>query len=107
MHGREEHDVEDYIARLLGSNELEDLDTWMQIVSSAEFAISTNQLLAAGQLYKLALDYAEQNMSAEVVVNTLLCMSTLYRRQERINEADAAYARAIALFQDTVETGEW
>lgn len=107
MPGREERDVEEYLAKLLGSNELADLDSWMQIISSAEFAASTNHIETAESLLKLALDYAEQRMSAEVVVNSLLCLSTLYRKQERITESETAYARAIALFQDTMPSQDW
>ena len=102
MPGKDEREVEQYLAKLLGSNDLEDLDSWMQIISSAEFASSSNHLAAAESLYKLALDYAEQKMSAEVVINALLCLSNLYRKQERSIEAETAYARAIALFHDTV-----
>lgn len=98
----DESEVEQYLARLLAANDLQELDSWMQIVSSAEFAVSSNHLETAESLYKLALDYAEDRMSAEVVVNALLCLSTLYRRQNRTTEADTAYARAIVLFNDVI-----
>lgn len=107
MPGKEEQEVELYLAKLLGSNDLEDLDSWMQIISSAEFAASSNNLAAAESLYKLALDYAEQCMSAEVTINALLCLSNHYKKQDRTLEAETAYARAIALFHDTVIGQQW
>lgn len=107
MPDREEREVENYIAKLLGANDLEELDSWMQIISSAEFAASTNNFDTAESLYKLALDYAEERMSSEVVINALLCLSNLYRRQERTIESETAYARAIALFHSTVVGDQW
>ncbi len=107
MPGKEEQEVEQYLAKLLGSNDLEELDSWMQIISSAEFAASSNHLAAAESLYKLALDYAEQRMSPEVVINALLCLSNHYKKQDRRLEAETAYARAIALFHDAVIGEQW
>jgi tetratricopeptide (TPR) repeat protein len=107
MLGKDEREVEQYLEKLLDANDLQDLDSWMQIISSAEFASSTNHLETAESLYKLALDYAEQRMSPEVVINALLCLSNLYRKQERTQEAETAYARAIAMFNDRVVGGDW
>jgi hypothetical protein len=84
MPGKEEQEVEQYLAKLLGSNDLEELDSWMQIISSAE-----------------------QRMSPEVVINALLCLSNHYKKQDRRLEAETAYARAIALFHDAVIGEQW
>jgi hypothetical protein len=94
--------VEQYLENLLASNDLEDLDCWMQMVSNAEFAAATKNSPTAESLYKLALQFAEQRMSPEVVINSLLCLNTFYQTQGRMLEAAAAYARAIALFNDLV-----
>lgn len=98
MQNRDEREVEKYLQNLLVQNSLEDLDSWMQIISSAEFAAHTGDSETAEALYKLALDFGEENMSTEVIVNSLLCLTTFYRQQLRNYEAEAAYARAIALF---------
>ncbi len=95
---RNENEVKRYLENLLAANDLEDLDSWMQIISTAEFASSSNDPKTAESLYKLALQFAEQRMSTEVVINALLCLSTLYRNEKRMIEGQTAYARAIALF---------
>ncbi len=107
MLGRDEKDVQQYLEKLLDANDLQDLDSWMQIISSAEFASSANQLETAESLYKLALDYAEQRMSPEVVINALLCLSNLYRKQKRMMESETVYARAIAMFNDLAIVEDW
>lgn len=102
MLNQDEQEVEKYLKNLLAANDLGELDAWMQIISSAEFASSTNDHKAAESLYKLALDFAESKMSTEVIVNALLCLSLCYRKQNRTMEADVTYARAIALFNEMV-----
>jgi hypothetical protein len=94
--------VEQYLENLLASNDLEDLDSWMQIISSSEFAAATKNCATAESLYKSALQFAEQRMSPEVVINSLLCLNTFYQSQGRMLEAEASYARAIALFNELV-----
>ncbi|MBS1956516.1 MAG: hypothetical protein JST89_20175 [Cyanobacteria bacterium SZAS-4] len=107
MLGKDEQDVQQYLEKLLDANDLHDLDSWMQIISSAEFASSANHLETAESLYKLALDYAEQRMSPEVVINALLCLSNLYRKQNRNMESDTAYARAMAMFNNMIPGEDW
>ena len=107
MLGKDERDVQQYLEKLLDANDLQDLDSWMQIISSAEFASSANHLETAESLYKLALDNAEQRMSPEVVINALLCLSNLYRKQNRNMEADTAYARAMAMFNNLIPGEDW
>jgi hypothetical protein len=99
---RDGRSVEQYLENLLASNDLEDLDSWMQMISNAEFAAATKNYPRAESLYKLALEFAEQRMSPEVVINSLLCLNTFYQSQGRMLEAEASYARAIALFNDLV-----
>ncbi len=107
MLGKDEQDVQQYLEKLLDSNDLQDLDSWMQIISSAEFASGANHLETAESLYKLALDFAEQRMSPEVVINALLCLSNLYRKQNRNIEADTAHARAMAMFNNLIPGEDW
>lgn len=107
MLGKDDRDVQQYLEKLLDANDLQDLDAWMQIISSAEFASAANHLDTAESLYKLALDYAEQRMSPEVVINALLCLSNLYRRQNRNMESDTAYARAMAMFNNLIPSEDW
>ncbi|CAN5651477.1 hypothetical protein BH10CYA1_BH10CYA1_14950 [soil metagenome] len=107
MLGKDEKEVQQYLEKLLDANDLQDLDSWMQIISSAEFASSANHLVTAESLYKLALDYAEQRMSPEVIINALLCLSNLYRKQERIMESETVYARAMALFNELDLGEDW
>lgn len=107
MLGKDERDVQQYLEKLLDANDLQDLDSWMQIISSAEFASAANSLETAESLYKLALDYAEQRMSPEVIINALLCLSNLYRKQNRNMEADTVYARAMAMFNNLIPGEDW
>jgi tetratricopeptide (TPR) repeat protein len=107
MLGKDEQEVQQYLEKLLDANDLQDLDSWMQIISSAEFASSANQLETAESLYKLALDYAEQHMSPEVIINALLCLSNLYRKQQRTMESQTVYARAMAIFNDLDLGEDW
>ncbi len=104
---KDERDVQQYLEKLLDANDLQDLDSWMQIISSAEFASTANHLETAESLYKLALDYAEQRMSPEVTINALLCLSNLYRKQNRNMESDTAYARAMAMFNNLIPGEDW
>lgn len=89
--------VRHYLKQLIESNAVEDLDFWLNILSMAEIE-SDNE--SAEQLYKIALDFAERHMSAEAIVNTLLCLSAVYRDCGRMTEAETALARAARLFED-------
>lgn len=98
MMERDRSAVERYLENLIAQNDLEDLDSWMQMISTAEFAASQNNDRMAEELYKLALQFAEQKMSEEVVINALLCLSSLYKKERRYMEAETAYARAACIF---------
>lgn len=92
--------LQQYLDRLISSNDPEDLQSWLQLLLTAENAHFQHNDFAAEELYKISLCFAEKRMSKEAIVNSLVCLAHMYETLDRQMEADTAFARAERLFQD-------
>jgi hypothetical protein len=92
--------LQQYLERLITANDPEDLQSWLQLISTAEHAAYQHNIFAAEEIYKISLTFAEKRMSKEASINSLLCLGRMYEVFGRQMEADTAFARAERLFED-------
>ncbi len=92
--------LQKYLDRLVMDNDPEDLQSWLQLISTAEHAVYQQNVFAAEEIYKISLNFAEKRMSKEACVNSLLCLGRMYQAVGRQMEADTALARAEKIFEE-------
>lgn len=94
-----------YLRRLLTDNGAEELEAWTRILLAADEALMIGEVELAEQLYKFALAFAEEYMNSDAIVTALMCLSRCYDKQQRLMEAETAYARATRILEDNLLKG--